>query len=1003
MLHPWVVRGVAVLLGLLTCPPLVRSAEPGALLWSQQIPVRSDAVPALSSDTLYLPLTNGALRAIDVRTGTVRWENSEANLGLRPVLTRDGAVLTFGADSQGNSVVALDAGTGTRRWRGASSYWNPAYEPFEPLVLTPFGTAVSRSRASQSMDLKTGQTLWVNNAPSRGGLEGVGPDGTLYAYEVWEERPPWVGGSWLYEGRWIQVDSRTGAVKGNGPVSRLVEATTGAWGADGTRSAVIVRQDIWWDSIPFDLVIENRHTALQGTGWESEIGARGGVALALDGDPLCTGAIELAWMDSEWNYRYTNTCRVARLARDTGIPRWMVTLTNRTITAPCLAADGSLWYATDQGQLVARSIVDGAVLQAIELPARPGFAPLLTTEGTLLVGCTNGQVLAYTGTVGPPVVSWWQANGTGDNSLALIWEGPPRFRGAVADHAVLAGDPLRLLPHAEGARPMRWQWFHDGVAIPGATNQEYVVASLDEGGEGRYQVTAENAFGQATGQIAQVRRLYRLDLGARGQGEIRQSPVGTSFRPGSTVELRAVPRGGQRFLGWTDTGDTNPVRTLSLTNHQRLRGAFSAEPGGLRWSVINLGAIKWAPAWGPDTAYVVTSDPQAIAIQTLGGELRWVVSLPSVPTLAPVLATPDTLLIAAGNAVLSLATVDGRLRWNKWTTLQGRIEDMAVDGEGRVVVTSNPGELVALDIASGTELWRSVIPSGFSTSLALGARKDLFVGAGRLTRVDRTTGALAWQREFYCITKLAIGADYRVYVGDSDQHAVCVHGLNGEIRWRVRLPGLPAAKPLGAPIIAENGWVLWNLANGATVALDPETGDLRAQNGVTKPGWWPWNVHTVARGNLVLHGTDTLLTAWDAPSGRDLWQSQLPSSWGGVVAQPLYAPDGGIYVGGTDGTFNCFDSGAVGEVVSAWPSPGADVRNSGRLAPDYRRPWLVAGRGDTTIEVRFTALEPGIWVLEASATPGGPDWQTVQTIPAGVTRMLLPKLPASQFLRLRRE
>jgi hypothetical protein len=62
---------------------------------------------------------------------------------------------------------------------------------------------------------------------------------------------------------------------------------------------------------------------------------------------------------------------------------------------------------------------------------------------------------------------------------------------------VNTGQQMAFSATAEGTPPLTWQWLKNGVAIAGATNASYTVASAATTDSGTYRARATNSAGSA--------------------------------------------------------------------------------------------------------------------------------------------------------------------------------------------------------------------------------------------------------------------------------------------------------------------------------------------------------------------------------------------------------------------------------------------------------------------------------------------------------------------------
>ena len=62
---------------------------------------------------------------------------------------------------------------------------------------------------------------------------------------------------------------------------------------------------------------------------------------------------------------------------------------------------------------------------------------------------------------------------------------------------VNTGQQIAFSATAEGTPPLTWQWLKNGVAIAGATNASYTIASAATTDSGTYRARATNSAGNA--------------------------------------------------------------------------------------------------------------------------------------------------------------------------------------------------------------------------------------------------------------------------------------------------------------------------------------------------------------------------------------------------------------------------------------------------------------------------------------------------------------------------
>jgi hypothetical protein len=111
-----------------------------------------------------------------------------------------------------------------------------------------------------------------------------------------------------------------------------------------------------------------------------------------------------------------------------------------------------------------------------------------------------------------------------------------------------------------------------------------------------------------------------LTTSAVGPGTIQQSPAGTSFNPGTSITLTAVPGANAAFTGWSGAcaGSSNPVCTFTLNANSSVTATF-VSVYTLTTSVVGPGSITQSPtgaSFNSGTSITLTAVPSANATFT---------------------------------------------------------------------------------------------------------------------------------------------------------------------------------------------------------------------------------------------------------------------------------------------------------------------------------------------------------------------------------------------------
>ncbi|MFW5724014.1 MAG: outer membrane protein assembly factor BamB [Halochromatium sp.] len=227
--------------------------------------------------------------------------------------------------------------------------------------------------------------------------------------------------------------------------------------------------------------------------------------------------------------------------------------------------------------------------------------------------------------------------------------------------------------------------------------------------------------------------------------------------------------------------------------------ALDAADGRLIWE-----RDKWRLPFsgGPDVAgeqlAVGASNGEVLLLSTRDGSQRWRAQLGSEVLSVPRISGDLVVVHTIDDTVYGLDLGDGSERWRfgyqaPILTLRGS-STPAVGPDGIIVGVSN-GRLVYLDTEHGAPIWEATIspPSG-RTELERIADIDtdpvvvgdqVFVASfnGDLAAVDIDSGTVLWRRELSAHAGLAATAD-ALYVTDSDDRLWAADPIDGAGRWR---------------------------------------------------------------------------------------------------------------------------------------------------------------------------------------------------------------------------
>lgn len=325
---------------------------------------------------------------------------------------------------------------------------------------------------------------------------------------------------------------------------------------------------------------------------------------------------------------------------------------------------------------------------------------------------------------------------------------------------------------------------------------------------------------------------------------------------------------------------------------------------------------------------------------------------------------------ASGRLVHPALAAAPRIAWTSdigaGSTRRSRLLTGPVVGAGLVFAMDAAGRLSALTLRGGNVWSRSLVPegqrpdSGPGGGLALvGGRLFVTTGFGEVLALDAATGTIVWRRSLGAPARAApVVADGRVIVVLRDDTAYGMEAATGRTLWRVQAAeggagllggaspaadGSLAVVPFSSGevlgLLARNGIRVWGAAvtggrrglvrnrinditgdpvidgntvyassqSGRTVALDRDSGARlwTLPEGAYGPAW-------PAGGSLFLLSDEATLVRADAASGNVAWSIQLPQYVDPRkrrAAIAYYGPvlaGGRLWVAGGDGVLRAF-------------------------------------------------------------------------------------------------
>lgn len=287
------------------------------------------------------------------------------------------------------------------------------------------------------------------------------------------------------------------------------------------------------------------------------------------------------------------------------------------------------------------------------------------------------------------------------------------------------GYPNKAMHHLEAPGELRLQWRAD--AGTGAGDERRLLATPVVADGIVYTLDAAariRAFDAQSGQ-----RLWQINMAPEDKDG------GAGFGGGLAVE------DGQLFVA-TGFGEV---------------AAYDAKNGALLWKNRIGIPFRAAPLAVGGRVYVISVDNQTHALGAQDGRVQWVHAgiaedAGLLATSAPAFEAGFVVVPYSSGEIFALRPDSGRAAWGDSLAPRGRVNAVetlaAIAGKpvldrGRVYAIGNGGQMVAMDLRSGTQIWDQQL-GGIETPWIAGDYLFVINNDGEIVCLRRTDGRIRW-------------------------------------------------------------------------------------------------------------------------------------------------------------------------------------------------------------------------------------------------------------------
>jgi outer membrane protein assembly factor BamB len=282
------------------------------------------------------------------------------------------------------------------------------------------------------------------------------------------------------------------------------------------------------------------------------------------------------------------------------------------------------------------------------------------------------------------------------------------------------------------------------------------------------------------------------------------------------LALAGVPkRAWQTSIGTGSSRDrrvlTQPIvadgRVFTMDSEGQV-SAFEARSGRRLWregvlpESAERDAIGGGLAFEDGMLFVTTGAAQVLALNPENGKVLWRQAVTAPLRSGPTVAHGRVFAVSVDNQLHALDTRDGSKLWayagiTEIASLLGG-SSPAVEG-GVVVAPFTSGELVALRIENGRQLWQDTLiavrrvdaVSGLADIRALPVmdrgRIYAISHSGRMAAIDLRSGSRVWDIPLASTQTPWVAGEF-IFVTTTLNEVACLSRRDGRVRWVVQLP-----------------------------------------------------------------------------------------------------------------------------------------------------------------------------------------------------------------------